>query len=313
MKIAMIGAGAMGCLYGALLAKAGEEVWMVGRRPESIEPIKERGIILTYLDGSQENVAVKATTRSADVGQADLMIFLVMSGDTEAAARESIPMVGPDTYALTLQNGIGNAEKMMDVLGMDRVIYGMTLFGGTLKGPGQVAVEAPAGSRIVVYIGEKKNRPMLFKAAEVLNHAGIRTEVSDDIDQVIWTKLPMACGLGMLTAITRLRVGDLVARDEGKALLRQITDECVEVAEKKGIKLDPEETFNLLVSTGTATGEHISSMLGSILSMRKTEIGSLNEAVANEAEKLGIEAPVNRTVALLVRILENTYDRRVSS
>ena len=115
MKIAMIGAGAMGCLYGALLAKAGEEVWMVGRRPESIEPIKERGLILTYMDGSQENVDVKATTRAADVGQADLMIFLVMSGDTEAAARESIPMVGPDTYALTLQNGIGNAEKMMEV------------------------------------------------------------------------------------------------------------------------------------------------------------------------------------------------------
>ena len=194
----------------------------------------------------------------------------------------------------------------MDVLDMDRVIYGMTLFGGTLIEPGHVKVISPAGNRVVVHMGERGKRPMLYEVSEVFNRAGIPAEVSDDIDAVIWTKLPMACGLGMLTALTRLRVGDLVSEDEGRELLRHITDECLEVAGLKGIKLDPREIFELILSTGAANAGHMSSMLGSVLSKRPTEIGSLNEAVAREAEKLGISAPVNKTVASLIRIIEKT-------
>ena len=121
----------------------------------------------------------------------------------------------------------------------------------------------------------------------------------------------MASGTGMMTALAGLRVGDFRDQDEGKELLSLITEEIVEVANKKGIELDAQDTLKYILSTIKEHGEHISSMLMSVLNKKRTEIGSLNEAVAREAEKLGLSAPTNKAVALLVRIIEKTYDRRV--
>lgn len=306
-----MGAGAMGCLYGALLGKAGEEVWLVEARADVVQAIKEKGVTLSYLDGKEEAVRIQATSDATEVGIADLVLFLVKSSDTANAAQKAVPMVGPNTYALTLQNGIGNAEAIMEGLGVDRVIYGMTLFGGSLRGPGRVEVEAPAGSRVVAYIGDKRKSRMRHRVAQVFSHAGIRTEVSDEIDRIIWTKMPLACGSGMLSALTRLRVGDLLLYEEGKDLLRLVTEECVSVANAKGIEIDLDETMKLVFSTVAAVREHTSSMFVSFLNRTKTEVGSLNEAVAKEAEKLGISAPVNRTVGLLVRVIEQSYDRQI--
>ncbi len=311
MKIAVVGAGSMGCLYGGLLAKAGEDVWLIGRREELIEAVNERGILLGYPDGSREAVRVRASASPLQVGTADLVLFLVKAGDTAVAARPALPMVGPDTYAMTLQNGIGNGEAIERELGIDRVIYGMSLLGASSRGAGRVEVAMPPGSSPVVWIGGKRDSPMLRRVAEVLTRAGIRTEVSQDIHRVIWTKLPLACGMGTLTALTRIRVGDLLAQEEGRELLRLVVDECVQVANRKGIGLRIEEVMDLLLSTGEGIPGHISSMLRSVLGKEKTEIEGLNEALASEAGHLGLSAPVNRTLALLVRVMEKTYDRQL--
>lgn len=311
MKIAIVGAGSMGCLYGGLLAKAGEDVWLIGRRPEIVRVIDERGVTLSHPEGSEEQVRVRATTEVVQVGPAELVLFLVKSGDTAVAARGALPMVGPETYAMTLQNGIGNGEVIENELGMERVIYGMSLLGASSMGPGRVEVAAPPSSSTMVWIGAEREGPMLGKVAEVLTRAGIRTEVSQEIHRVIWTKLPLACGMGTVTALTRIRVGDLLAQEEGRELLRLVAMECVEVANRRGIGLDIDEVMDLLSATGASIPGHISSMLGSVLERKRTEIEGLNQAVAMEAEHLGIFAPVNRTLALLVRVIEKTYDRQL--
>jgi 2-dehydropantoate 2-reductase len=311
MKTAIVGAGAMGCLYGALLAKAGEEVWLIGRRREIVRVIEQRGVSLSHPDGSEERVRVRATTEVGQVGPADLVLFLVKSGDTAEAARAALPMVGAGTYAMTLQNGIGNGEAIERELGIDRVIYGMSLLGASFKGPGRVEVAVPKGTGVMVWIGAKKETEMLLGVAEVFNRAGIPTEVSHDIQRVIWTKLPLACAMGTVSALTRTRIGDLLAVEEGRELLRLVAVECVEVARRKGVDLKLDEVVDLLFATGRSISGHTSSMLQSFLDRKKTEIEALNQAVALEAEHLGIFAPVNRTLALLVRVIEKTYDRQL--
>jgi 2-dehydropantoate 2-reductase len=152
---------------------------------------------------------------------------------------------------------------------------------------------------------------MLQRVADLFEQAGIRTEVSDNPGKVVWTKLTLICIAGTLNAITRLRVGDLMAQDEGRELFHLIAAENTMVANQKGIDLDFDEVKAFVEAATAGAKAHITSTLKDVLSHRKTEIGSANQAVAAEAERLGLSAPVNKTVGLLMRIIENTYDRQV--
>jgi len=314
MKIAIIGAGAMGCIHGAYLSKAGEEVWLVDQWAAHIEAIQKKGLILCC-DGGEETVSINATTRAAEAGTADVVMFFVKSYDTEAVARTAAPIVGLGTWVMTLQNGIGNVEAIKKELGTDKIIYGTTLLGGHIDAPGRIAVDVPAGENVMIHMGELGNRvsPMLLKVGETLNRAGVRTEVSDNPGKVVWTKLTMICVAGTLNAITRLRVGDLMSQEEGQELLRLIAEENIMVAKSKGIDIDLEETIEFVRAATSKSVNHITSMLNDVLCHRKTEIGSFNEAVAKEAESMGLSAPVNKTVSLLMRTIEKTYDVQVNS
>jgi len=312
MKIAIVGAGAMGSTHGAYLSKAGEEVWLVDQWEEHIKAINQNGLILCD-KGAEETMRLNATTNPGDVGTADLVLFFVKAYDTVTAARNVSSMVGPETYAMTLQNGIGNAEAIIEELGMDRVIYGTTLLGGHVNAPGRIQVDVPPGERVMIHMGEWGNKisPMLQKTADALNQSGVRTEVTDNPGKNVWTKLTLICIAGTLNAVTRLRVGDLMSQDEGQELFRLIVEENVMVANKKGIDLDLDEITTFVQASTDAASNHITSMLKDVLTQRKTEIGSLNEAVAMEAERLGLSAPVNKTVGLLMRVIEKTYERQL--
>jgi len=312
MKIAIVGAGSLGCVFGSLLHKAGEDVWLIHHTKSHVQTINERGVILS-IGGKEDVVRLKATTNPAEVGTAEVILFLIKSYDTAIAAGEAVPMVGPDTYAMTLQNGIGNVETIAEILEMDRIIYGTTIVGAFLKAPGHVIVDVPLGVEVDAYIGDwskKKSQPLL-NICQAFNNAGIHTELPDYLDKLVWRKLAMASATGMTSALTALKLGDLREQDEGAALLSLIVKEVVAVANKKGIEMDAEEIIKFVLATAAEHREHKSSMLMSILNKKKTEIGSLNEAVAREAGKLGLSAPTNKAVALLVRIIEKTYEQRV--
>lgn len=312
MKIAIIGAGAMGCMHGAYLHRAGAEVWLVDTWDDHIQAINQNGLRLMD-HGREETFRLDAVTDAGAVGSADLVLFFVKSYDTAAAARGAACLAGPDTWTMTLQNGLGNVEAIMEVFGRDRIMYGTTLLGGHIAEPGCVEVDVPPDERIMVRMGEWGNQigPFLKKMADLMNQAGLNTEISNNPGKVVWTKITLICIAGSLNAVTRLRVGDLMSQEGGQELKRLIAAENVMVANKLGIDLDLDELIAFLDSATDSAREHITSMLKDVLSRRKTEIGSFNEAVAREAEKLGLSAPVNKTVGLLMRILENTYDRQI--
>ena len=308
MKIAVIGAGAMGSIFGGFLRKAGEEVWLIDQREELIETINEKGLTLSWGE-LKETLWPKSTISPAEIGHVDLVLFFVKSFDTIRAAQDALPLIGAHTYAMTLQNGIDNVSKIVTELGIDRVIYGTTRIGGFLREPGHVEVDHLSKDS-GVYIGEwtKKRSQALIEVSEVFNRAGLPTQISDDIDSLLYKKLAVAASLGMLTAITGLRVSDLLVQEEGKELAFLVTDEVVKVANKKSIKLDLDETMNYILASPSG---HITSMLKSVLNKEKLEVESINGAIVKEAEQLDVSAPVNKAITLLMRVIEKTYDRRV--
>ena len=186
MRIAVVGAGAMGSLFGGLLAEAGEDVVLVDIWEEHVRAINERGLHIKGVSGDRV-VRVRATTKHAEVGVVDLVLFQVKSYATEKAIRDALPMIGERTVVLTLQNGLGNVEKIAAVVGRERVLAGTTAHGATVLGPGEI-YHAGRGPTV---IGEVDGRitDRVKAIAATFNRAGIETEVTDNIMGAIWTKM----------------------------------------------------------------------------------------------------------------------------
>jgi 2-dehydropantoate 2-reductase len=309
MKIAVMGAGAMGSVFGGLLSKAGEGVCLIDPRETLIETIIRNGLSLT-IEGKEEILRPRATSTVEEAGTADLVVFFMKSFDTARAARSAKSLLTPHTYAMTLQNGIDNASKIVHELQMERVIYGTTRLGAVLKEPGHAVIDhlpKSASTHIGEWAGNRS--PTLSKVSEILNNAGILNEISEEIDLLLYKKLSVAASLGMLTALSRLRVKDLLATEEGEELACLVAEEVVQVAKQKGIPLSRDETIESIHASKSST--HITSMLKSVLDKERLEVDSINGSIAREAEALGFSAPANRTIALLTKVIEKTYDRRL--
>jgi 2-dehydropantoate 2-reductase len=156
-----------------------------------------------------------------------------------------------------------------------------------------------------------QNTKEVQQIANIFTDAGMQTEVLDDLDQLLWKKIVIVGGFSALVGITRLKIGDLLDVEEGEWLIRRIIKEIIEIANKKGIKLNLEEELQRAMYYFESIRGHVSSLCLDVLNGRTTEIDSLNGAIATEAQALGLEAPYNRTLANLVKIIEKTYDKRL--
>lgn len=311
MRIAIVGAGSMGSLFGGLLARAGEDVWLVDKRADHMDAAREGGLRMTF-PGGDWLVPMNATTDPSEPGAVDLIVFFVKSFDTLSAAREAKPLMGPDTRALSLQNGLGNPEKIAQGLGTERVIAGVTRIGAKLIGPGHIEITETAATKGGgTSIGAWANgvrRAAVDHVAEVFDRANILVDVLDDAEAFIWGKLANAASMASLTAVTRLRVGDVMESADGLALMTAIIEEIVTVGQAKGVALDRDVTLAQAKEIFVGIPEHSTSMAEDVLAGRRTEIGALNGAVVDEAEKLGVDVPVNRVIASLVRLIEESYE-----
>jgi 2-dehydropantoate 2-reductase len=293
MQIAVMGAGAIGSLFGALLARAGFDVTLIGRELH-VRAIKEKGLRVSGLE--EFNVKLKAVTLPVE---ADLFLFTVKSYDTEQAAR-AIPLK-ETTAVLTLQNGIGNEEIIASIIGSERVISGKTAYGSTLLEPGHIRYTGKGETVIGELDGRVTER--IKKIAELFNSAGIETSIAVDINTKIWEKLIVNAGINAITAITGLRNGEILKFDELKALLRQAVEESVAVAKASGITIK-EDMVERTIRVARATAENQSSMLQDVKRGKRTEIDAINGAIVKNGERYGISTPVNRTLTALVKGME---------
>ena len=227
MKIAIIGAGAMGSLFGGRLALAGQEVWLLDIWREHIDAVNQAG--LSIISEGQELVAhPKAAQNAAAVGTADLLLIFVKSGDNAAAAKTARELCGSSTTVLTLQNGYGNAEELAELLGSEKIIAGTTAQGATLLGPGKVLHGGNGQTHIGEFSGKKT--PRLAAVASILTSAGIPTTVETDVNSLIWGKLIVNVGINALTAITGVRNGMLAEYPETRKIMELAVLEAATVA-----------------------------------------------------------------------------------
>lgn len=294
----------MGGLFGALLTKGGHHVVAIDVSAPAIEAITRDGLRFEASDGKSETIRFSATIDPASVGPVDLVLIVVKGIHTESAARAALPLLGPSTPVLTLQNGWGNVPKLQSILGRDRVLAGITVHSGTLVGPGQVRHAGTGPATIGELDGRISDR--VRSIAAVLAATG-EVRVSDNITKVIWSKLCLnVCALPAC-ALLRIYSGELLKHESLLALMRALLRETVEVANADGIALDYDECWAAITAQLARASTVRASMLQDVEARRRTEIGTINGAVLDAARRLGIPVPHNETLVWLVQALDASF------
>ena len=307
MRIAIVGAGAMGCLFGGTLACV-TDVWLIDPWREHVDAIRGEGLHIVSASGDAV-VKLPATTNPADVGLVDVVIVFVKSHQTPWAAEVAKSILTPTGLALTLQNGLGNGETLAKVLGPERVWQGVTSHGATMLGPGRIR-HAGAGPTFL------ELRPDIAEVAEefaaLLQRAEFEANLSEDLHSLIWGKLVINVGINALVAILRVPNGVLGANEAGSSVMAMAVAEAVAVASAQGIKLPYADPVAHVRKVAFDTGANRASMLQDVLRGSLTEVEVINGAIVREAARVGLTAPVNATLTALVKAIETTKADRIA-
>lgn len=300
MRIAVIGAGAMGSTFGARLIRGGHDVTLFDRNATVIQAIRSTGLSLRDATG-EFTVSAKATADLTDIADAELVLVLTDSNATAGVAPRLPSILGKTGYALTLQNGIGNVEALTAALGPERVMGGATYVSAALIAAGHAhntnIGETILGEASGVLTGRAK------AAATLLGEAGFPTRATGNIMGHIWSKFALNCALNPLSAITGLRPGEVARQTDMAVLLELLIAEIMAVTAAKGLT-PPEGDLAAHIRHHAWARYNRPSMLQHVEAARATEIGALNGALVSEAEALGVAVPVNRTLMALVRGIE---------
>jgi 2-dehydropantoate 2-reductase len=291
MKVAVMGAGAVGCFYGALLHKAGHEVVLIGR-PALVEAVRSQGLRL-QMQGSAELLPLQADDSPRAVQGADLVLFCVKSGDTESAGASIKPFLAPQCAVLCMQNGADNAERLTRVLQRQAIAVAVYVAVG-MAGPGHVVHHG----RNELVMGTSAHSEAV---AQMLNAAGIRTSVTARILDTLWTKLTINCAWNPLSALTQLPYGELLQRPGIMETMRAVVAECQAVATAAGLRL-PDSIWDDTVAIGMTMAGQRSSTAHDVARGRQSEIDFINGYVVREGERLGVATPVNRVLHSLVKV-----------
>lgn len=298
MDMLIEGTGAMASLFAARFSKAGIGVTMSGTWLEALEVLKEKGVQLVEADGSEHIYPVHIVERSCKSGHYNQSLVLVKSWQTEQVAARLQECLKSDGLALTLQNGLGNDEKLSAVLGANRVSLGVTTAGATLLGPGRVR----SGGSGKVSLG---SHPGIEPIADALHQSGFSVEIVADPKALLWGKLVINAAINPLTALMRVPNGELLNRPAARALMGEAALEAAKVAYAKSISLPYADLIAAVEEVAQRTATNYSSMLQDVLRGARTEIDAINGAIVRAGEETGIPTPVNMTLWQLVKGLES--------
>lgn len=298
LKVAVMGAGAVGCYYGAMLARAGHEVVLIAR-PQHVQTIARDGLRLqtTRFD---EQVRLAASSEPGAVQGAQLVLFCVKSGDTEAAGALIRPHLAPDALVLTLQNGVDNAERLRTVLPDHAVAAAVVYVAVEMAGPGFVRHHG-RGELVIEPVGS----PSLSSAAvaQALIAAGVPTEISSNVRGALWAKLILNCAYNAVSAIAQLPYGKTVVGAGIPDVMRDVVDECLAVAQAEGVQVAGDAHAAVAQLAGSMPNQ-LSSTAQDLARGKPTEIDYLNGLIVRRGAALGVATPANRVLWALVKLLE---------
>lgn len=305
MKIAVVGAGAMGSLFGALLAESGNEVWLCDIRQDHIHAVRQNGLMLEY-ESQTRVVKLHAVIDPLQIGQSDLVLIFVKAIHTESAAQTAALLAGQDGLVMTLQNGMGNADMIAEHCKPDRIIVGTTAHGATMLGPATIRHAGKGPTTLGMWAGSKGEFQIARKTAALLTRAGIQSTAVKDVRPAIWDKLIVNVGINAITALTGIKNGQILNLEGTRELSRAAVQEAVAVAKAQGIEIRKDPVAHVF-QVARATSANRSSMGQDVDRRRPTEIAAINGFVVSEADRVGLAAPVNRTLTALVQTMEAHY------
>ncbi len=307
MKIAIIGVGAMGSIYAALLASGGHEVIAVDTWKDHVDAIQQRGLRVEGASGDR-TVKIHATTNPADVKAADLVVIATKDDGVAAAAKAALAMAKPDAPILTIQNGLGSADKVAEVVGAKRIVMGVVGgFGASMKGPGHAHHNGMEFLRLGEMAGGMT--PRLEAVKKAWEQGGFKVLTFDDIHKMVWEKLICNCTFSGPCALTGLRVGEVMANPSAWSIAAACANEAFLVARARGIKLDFDDPVRYVRAFGEKIPGARPSMLLDHLASRPAEIDNINGAIPREGARLGIATPVNSLVVALLKAKESGFAR----
>jgi 2-dehydropantoate 2-reductase len=300
MRVAVMGAGAVGGYFGARLARAGNEVWFIARG-ERLKAYRTTGVRVESIDGDFQMVPVRAIRDPSSVGKVDLVLFTVKSVGTRRAAEEATPLVGPHTTVLAIQNGVDNEAVLEEVLGADRIVPGVAVIGVSMPEPGLVRHTNNGSITLGEVSGEESER--VRTVCEALAEAGVETRVSRDIRSVKWRKLVWNASFNPIAALTGTRVLDLIENKDTRSLAEAAMREAIAVGEALGHAVGDYD-MSRATRSDPNWARSKTSMLQDIESGRPTEIDALTGAVVRYGREVGVATPVCETLLRLVRARE---------
>lgn len=303
MKICIVGPGALGCLFAALLARSGHQVFLVDHRSDRAEQLAEQGIELHDQHGVSV-FRVQVTAAPAQIGWVPVIFLCVKSDDVEIAARTIHPFLGKDGLLIALQNGIAHHPRLAE-LAQQPWVLGVTAQGAHLIGHGQVR-HGGTGPTFLGFPGEvtPTATQRLRELTEEMNRAGIPTCIRHDILTAAWNKLIVNAGINALSALENCPNGELLNRPEALSTLKAAVLEASRVAMALGIEITPDPVA-MTVAVCRQTRDNISSMLQDVRQGRRTEVDAINGAIVRQARILGLPTPANQSLVARVKRLES--------
>ncbi len=298
MRIAVVGAGAMGAIFGARFVQGGHETVLVDVAESLVEQINAGGV--TVVRGEEERTTpVPATTDPASIGAVDLVVFCTKCYHTRAAAEGARPLVGPDTVVASLQNGWGNGDVLADVFPAEQVVVGVTYNSGLVQGPGRVVHPADQPTVVGAFAeGDGTDRPQ--RLAQALSDGDLVASVADPVRPEIWKKLILNAATLPTAALAGMHAGALTAHPGMNELVSETAREAVTVARALGYDIDAQERVDAIHALLEKAGPTRASMLQDFEAGRRTEIDVVNGAVVRAGDELGVPVPLNRAFVQLV-------------
>ncbi|MCF6290355.1 MAG: ketopantoate reductase family protein [Desulfobacterales bacterium] len=305
MEIVIVGAGAIGRVFGALLSRGGHRVWFVETREDVVEAINRNGIEIMDIGvedpGAMTRVPARAVNNGQEIKQCDLVILAVKSFDTRAAVKGVAHLVAEDSPVLSLQTGLGNLEIMEKVVGRDNIIGGFTFMAGIGLGPGRVKHSGLGDTLIGELTGQPT--PRIERLSQVLTRSGIPTEVTREVKEKLWCKVIVYSAINSVSAVLRMRNGMLLQNMESITLMKRLVDEGRAVAEACDIDIR-QDLYELLFDICNRTAANMSSMLQDVVNRKRTEVDALNGMLCAYGTEQRVATPTQQTMVQLVKLVE---------
>lgn len=309
MKYLVMGAGALGSVFGGLLAEKGRDVTFVGL-DDHLKAMQKTGLLVTGIWGEHTIRDVRAYYGTADLsGTFDVVLLSVKAYFTADVIRQVIPFITPETLVFSIQNGLGNWEAIASEVGWDRTVGARVIFGAEIVKPGTAKVTVYADKVLLGCPTGEAPAEKIERVCDDFNAAGIPTQVSDNIMASLWGKVLYNSSLNPLGAILNVPYGRLGDTPEVLDVMRRIIEEIFAVAAAKGVDLgyaSPDEYYAFLIEQQLPpTAQHRASMLQDMELGRRTEIDALNGAVSRYGKDLGVATPVNDVITAIIKGLES--------